>query len=101
MARKAKSTSKNFLNDAISDVKKELKRLNTNRKKLTSKLNSATKSLLSTRASEDRLRDKLSLLIAKEGKIRETQSNIKGSISKNKARVSRVKKIKDELSESD
>lgn len=101
MARKAKSANKNFLNEAISDVKKELKRLNTNRKKLTSKLTSATKSLLSTRAAEDRLRDKLSLLIAKEGKIRETQSNIKGAISKNKARTSRVKKIKDELSESD
>ncbi len=101
MARKAKSTNKNFLNEAISDVKSELKRLNNSRKALTSKLGSATKSLLATRASEDKLRDKLSLLIAREGKIREAQSNIKGAIAKNKARTSRVKKIKDELSESD
>jgi hypothetical protein len=101
MARKAKASNQNFLKEAISDVKKELNRLNISRKTLTSKLNLATKSLLMTKSTEDRLRDKLSLLIAKEGKIRETQSNIKGSISRLRARTVRVKKIKDDLSESD
>jgi len=101
MARKAKSATKNFLNEAISDVKNELKKLSVTRKTLTSKLASSTKLLLSTKATEDRLRDRLSLLIAREGKIREAQSNIRGALTKLKSRTTRVKKIKDELSESD
>ena len=101
MTKKAKPANKNFLNEAISDVKKELKKLAVNRKKLTSKLTSSTKSLLSTKATEDRLRDRLSLLIAREGKIREAQSNIRGALTKLKSRTSRVKKIKEDLSESD
>jgi len=101
MARKAKPATKNFLNEAISDVKKELNKLSVTRKTLTSKLASSTKLLLSTKATEDRLRDRLSLLIAREGKIREAQSNIKGALTKLKGRTSRVKKIKDDLSESD
>jgi septal ring factor EnvC (AmiA/AmiB activator) len=101
MARKAKPATKNFLNEAISDVKKELKKLVVTRKKLTSKLASSTKSLLATKATEDRLRDRLSLLIAREGKIREAQSNIRGALTKLKSRTTRVKKIKDDLSESD
>jgi len=101
MARKAKPSTKNFLNEAISDVKKELKKLSVTRKTLTSKLASSTKSLLSTKATEDRLRDRLSLLIAREGKIREAQSNIRGALTKIKSRTTRVKKIKDDLSESD
>jgi hypothetical protein len=64
-------------------------------------LASSTKSLLSTKATEDRLRDRLSLLIAREGKIREAQSNIRGALTKIKSRTTRVKKIKDDLSESD
>jgi septal ring factor EnvC (AmiA/AmiB activator) len=101
MARKAKPATNNFLNEAISDVKKELKKLGTTRKKLTSKLSASTKALLSTKATEDRLRDRLSLLIAREGKIREAQSNIRGALAKLKSRTTRVKKIKDDLSESD
>ena len=101
MARKAKPENKNFLNEAISDVKKELKKLLITRKTLTSKLTSSTKLLLSTKATEDRLRDRLSLLIVREGKIREAQSNIKGALTKLKSRTTRVKKIKDDLSESD
>ena len=101
MAIKAKPASKNFLNDAISDVKKELKKLSVTRKTLTSKLTSSTKLLLSTKATEDRLRDRLSLLIAREGKIREAQSTIRGALTKLKSRTTRVKKIKDDLSESD
>ena len=101
MARKAKPATKNFLNEAISDVKKELKKLVITRKNLTSKLASSTKSLLSTKATEDRLRDRLSLLISREGKIREAQSNIRGALTKLKSRTTRVKKIKDDLSESD
>ena len=101
MAKKAKPASKNFLNEAISDVKKELNKLSANRKKLTSKLTASTKALLATKATEDRLRDKLSLLIAREGKIREAQSGIRGALTKLKSRTSRVKKIKEDLSESD
>lgn len=101
MAIKAKPVTKNFLNEAISDVKKELKKLAFSRKNLTSKLASSTKSLLFTKATEDRLRDRLSLLISREGKIREAQSNIRGALTKLKSRTTRVKKIKDDLSESD
>jgi len=101
MAIKAKPATKNFLNEAISDVKRELKKLAFSRKNLTSKLASSTKSLLSTKATEDRLRDRLSLLISREGKIREAQSNIRGALTKLKSRTTRVKKIKDDLSESD
>ena len=101
MARRAKPATKNFLNEAISDVKKELNKLSVTRKTLTSKLASSTKLLLSTKATEDRLRDRLSLLIAREGKIREAQSNIRGALAKLKSRTTRVKKIKDDLSESD
>ena len=93
--------NKNFLKDAIVDVQKELKRLTSSKKFLGTKLGKTNRSLLATRAREDGLRDTLSKLISREGKIREVQHNIKQSISNVKSRVLRVKKIKDELSESD
>jgi|TARA_Y100000034_G_scaffold18613_1_gene20684 chromosome segregation ATPase len=99
---KTKRTTKrrkkdNYLNAAMSDIGKELRRLTSGKTKLQSRLNKSRRNLLNLKAKEDRLRDKLTKLIAKEGPIHEHQRLLKQSLTTIKNKILKVKKIREEI----
>ncbi len=97
VASRKPSKNQNYLMAAMSDIGKELRRLTSGKKKLRVKLESSRRELLKLKAREDRTRDRLTKLIAKEGPIHEGQRNLKRSITEVKNRILKVKKIREEI----
>ena len=95
--RRKLAKNQNYLMAAMSDIGKELRRLTSGKKKLRVRLESSRRELLKLKAREDRARDRLTKLIAKEGPIHEGQRNLKRSITEVKNRILKVKKIREEI----
>jgi len=95
--RRKSAKNQNYLVAAMSDIGKELRRLTLGKKRLRSRLESSRRELLRLKAREDRARDRLTKLIAKEGPIHENQRNLKRSITELKNRILKVKKIREEI----
>ncbi len=95
--RRKSSKNQNYLTAAMSDIGKELRRLTLGKKRLRSRLESSRRELLRLKVREDRVRDRLTKLIAKEGPIHENQRNLKRSITELKNRILKVKKIREEI----
>jgi len=98
-SRKKKQT--NYLTAAIYDIGKELRRLTSGKTKLQGRLNKSRRSLLRLKVREDKMRDKLTKLISKEGPIQEHQRLLKQSITNLKNRILKVKKIREEIRDPD
>ena len=97
VSRRKSSKDQNYLMAAMSDIGKELRRLTSGKKNLRSRLDGTRRELLNLKAREDRARDRLTKLIAKEGPIHENQRNLKRSITELKNRILKVKKIREEI----
>ena len=98
-SRKKKQT--NYLTAAMYDIGKELRRLTSGKTKLQGRLNKSRRSLLRLKVREDKMRDKLTKLIAKEGPIQEHQRLLKQAITNLKNRILKVKKIREEIRDPD
>ena len=89
--------NENYLIAAMSDIGKELRRLTSGKTTLQGRLNRSKKDLLGLKAKEDKLRDRLTKLIAKEGPIHEHQRLLKQSLTNIKNKILKVKKIREEI----
>jgi chromosome segregation ATPase len=89
--------NENYLTAAMSDIGKEIRRLTSGKAKLRGRINKSRRDLLGLKSKEDKIRDRLTKLIAKEGPIHEHQRLLKQSLTNIKNKILKVKKIREEI----
>ena len=95
--RVSKKGDEQYLSEALKDLSRELSELKKQKSSFETELRKEKVGLSLTQSQEQKLRDKISRLVAKEAKINEKRLSINETITKLKDKMKHVEKIKDEL----
>lgn len=93
----ANVVNKDFLSDALTDVKRELTKLKIDKENLTTKMESVGRAMGRAKVEQARLRDELTRVVAREGIIQTRATNIRNKLTRVKERILKVARIKDDL----
>lgn len=93
------SSRKVVLTEALSDISRELSLLNKEKSKLIGRIQTVESKILSTQNKEKDLRDKITRLISEESDLANKKANSESQIERVKEKISKIKKIKEELGE--
>ncbi len=90
---------KNVLAEAIADLDNKLNELTEEKKSLQNHLSAVENNIEKAHLLETRLRDKLSNIVAKEGRLSEKRKKLDDKLATIKERLIKIGKIKTELAE--
>ena len=85
--------------EAIGDIDKELEKLKKERGELESSSKNVGENITSAQVEESNLRQKISVLVEKEGQLEKNKSKLKEKLESIKSKIAKVSRIKEELSE--
>ena len=88
-----------ILKSAISDLDKELANLRKQKKTIDTKVNNLGNDIIGTQTEEEKLRDQISRLVAKEGILERKRNKLKERLTNTTGKISKVKSIKDQLTD--
>jgi len=88
-----------ILKDAILDLEKELKNLKQQKKTITTKISNTTGNITDAQISEEKLRNEIAKLVAKEGLLEKKRNRLKEKLDETSGKISKVKSIKDQLTD--
>ncbi|MFH1641957.1 MAG: hypothetical protein ABIC04_03585 [Nanoarchaeota archaeon] len=83
--------------ETLDSLDKELEELSKRKKKLEKKIADIRKDMVNTQNQESKLRNEISALVAQEGTINVRREGVEDRLTKLKAKMAEVAKIKDEL----
>ncbi|MBW2985610.1 hypothetical protein KY313_03065 [Candidatus Woesearchaeota archaeon] len=87
------------LKDALSDLEEELSNLRKQKTGLSKQLKKTGSNIVGTQAEEEKLRNQIARLVAKEGILGRKRNRLKEKLDDTTEKISKVKHIKEELSE--
>tara|TARA_Y100000310_G_C20569142_1_gene757100 strand:- start:548 stop:844 length:297 start_codon:yes stop_codon:yes gene_type:complete len=90
---------KAVISEALDGIQKEITILDQQRKALQTKMKHLSDSIVVTQSEESKLREEISALVGKEGLLGRKQNTYKDKLSSLQAKIEKVKKIRQELSD--
>ncbi|MBT4835547.1 hypothetical protein HON86_02930 [Candidatus Woesearchaeota archaeon] len=94
-----KKIKQNVLKEALADLSKELINLKKEKQAFIRKIDTLETSIQSTQFKETTLRDRITKLIAAESELSKKKSNSITKINSLKEKISKLKKVKEDLSD--
>ena len=89
----------NVVKDALSDLEEEFTNLRKQKDGLNKQLRKTGSNIVGTQAEEEKLRNQISRLVAKEGVLERKSNKLKEKLDDTKEKISKVRHIKEELTE--
>ena len=89
----------NVVKDALSDLEEEFTNLRKQKDGLNKQLRKTGSNIVGTQAEEEKLRNQISRLVAKEGVLERKRNKLKEKLDDTKEKISKVRHIKEELTE--
>ena len=89
----------NVVKDALSDLEEEFSNLRKQKDGLNKQLRKTGSNIVGTQSEEEKLRNQISRLVAKEGILERRRNKLKEKLADTKEKISKVRHIKEELTE--
>ena len=87
------------IQDALSDIEQELKNLQLQKKSMETRVKHVNAEVIVLQGEESRLREEISALVGKEGILDRKRNKLKEHTEELNAKISKVSKIKQDLTE--
>ncbi|MBI2139981.1 hypothetical protein HYU14_03585 [Candidatus Woesearchaeota archaeon] len=87
------------IKEALSDIDQELENLKLQKKGLETRIKHVNDDVVVLQSEESRLREEISALVGKEGILDRKRNKVKEKLEELNAKISKVSKIKQELTE--
>ena len=96
-SKKSSTSKQNMVSEALGDLEREIKTLNSEKKKLADHINKIDLNLESSREKERELQEKIARLAEKEANLKQKKKKISSDTEELADRLSKIEKIKSEL----
>lgn len=88
-----------ILKSAISDLDKELSNLRKQKKTIDTRMNNLGTDIVDTQTEEEKLRNQIARLVAKEGILERKRNRLKEKLTDTTGKISKVRSIKEQLTD--